>query len=98
MALVAVETTPLIGPGSGSLDAIADVTRPTAGGLKIAAVGDTGTFTYTAPPRTVTLTITDTLASLVADINGNHLALQGTEMSDSSVTIGVPPQLVLESD
>lgn len=100
MAFVAVVGTPLIGPGSGVIGSppLPPIPgRPTINGVQVAMVGDAVQFTYSDNRGTQILTITPALASLFTKVNNVPIALQGTLMSDGSVSIGVPPQVLVQS-
>jgi uncharacterized Zn-binding protein involved in type VI secretion len=100
MPFVAVVGTTLLGSGSGVIGTppLTQLpTRPTINGVPVALVGDSVQFNYTDTRGSQILTITSALASLFVKSNNIPVALQGTLMSDSGVSIGVPPQIIVQA-
>lgn len=98
MPFVAVVGTILIGEGSGVIGTpplIPIPARPKINGLDVALVGDLVQFTYSDTRGTQVLTISQALASLTMRVNGLAVAVQGTLMSDPAVSVGVPPQFIV---
>lgn len=61
-------------------------------------VGDLVQFTYTNITQgTQILTITAANASLLFKVGGIPVAIQGTLMSDGSVSVGLPPQVIVNT-
>lgn len=101
MPFVAVVGTPLIGAGAGVIGTpplIPRIDRPKINGLDVAMVGDLVQFTYSNITQgTQILTITPTNASQLFKIGGIQAAIQGTLMSDASVSVGLPPQTLVQT-
>jgi len=100
MPFVAVVGTPLIGPGAGVIGTpplIPIPGRPKINGIDVAMVNDLVQFTYSDTRGTQILTISQLNASIATKVNGISVAMQGTAMSDASVTIGVPPQTLVQT-
>lgn len=100
MAFVAVVGTPLIGEGSGVIGTpplIPNLARPKINGLDVAMVGDQVLFTYDDTRGSQTLIISQALASIFVKVNNISVAMQGTLMSDAAVSIGVPPQVIVNA-
>ena len=98
--LVATTGTPLIGPGTGVIGnpPLSQLpARPNVTGLPVAIVGDPVLFTYNDERGTQMLSISSIGASLYTFVGGTRVALQGTALSDPSVSIGVPPQTILSA-
>lgn len=101
MPLVAVIGTPIVGAAVGVIGTpplLPIPGRPKVNGLDVAMVGDQVQVVYDDVLQgTQVLVITAALASLFVKVNGIQVALQGTLLSDSSLSLGVPPQVVLQA-
>lgn len=98
---VAVVGTPLSGAGVGIIGTpplLPIPGRPQINGIDVALVGDSVQFTYDdILLGSQLLTITSALASIFVKVNNVPVALQGTLMSDASVSVGLPPQLLVQA-